>query len=520
MRKVREALRLSFDCKRSQREVASSLTIGVGTVVGYLHRVRESGLTWQELQPLSDEEVEAKLFRMVGRKEPPSRVPIDFPHIHTELRRNGVTLQLLWEEYSAPARQRGLVPYGYSQFCELYGAWRKRLQPTMRQHHRAGEKGFVDYSGKRPVLTDRVTGEQTPVELFVMVLGASSYTYAEATLTQKIPDFIASHTRALEFFGGVPEILVPDCLKSAVLRADRYDPDINATYQEMAAHYGIAVLPARPRKPRDKAKVEVAVQVVQRWILARLRNRTFFTLGELNEAVQELLIDLNNRPFTKLEGCRRSVFESIDKPALKPLPSQRFELREGGKQRVNIDYHVAFDKRLYSVPYTLIQEVVRVQATQTMVEIFHNEKRVASHIRSYGPCHIPITDASHLPPQHADLSWPPSRLVNWASSAGGPHVSEVVQLTLSQRRRPEHGYRACLGIIRLISRYGASRVEAACQRALAASRGAVPHRTYIEAILKNKLDTTPLGKSPSTAPPLTHENVRGGDYYDKKENIH
>lgn len=394
MRKVREVLRLT-EMGRSQREVAAVLRISAGTVVGYLKRARVAALTWERAADMTDEAVEAELFRDVGRNLPTTRAPIPFAHVHQDLSRVGVTLQLLWEEYQAAALAAGgSVPYRYSQFCELYGAWRRRLSPTMRQVHRAGEKAFIDYSGKKPCIYDRHTGAAEPVELFVMVLGASNYTYAEATRTQRLADFTASVTRGLEYFGAAPEVLVPDQLRSAVRGSDWYDPLINEVFQDLAQHYGLAVLPARPRKPRDKAKVENAVLVAQRWIVARLRNRKFFSLSELNEAIAELLEELNARPFKKLEGCRQSAFLELDRPAMHPLPVVRFELRERHQARVNIDYHVEFDYRLYSVPYTLIGEQIEVRATVTVVEIFHAGERAASHARTQLR---PTRHLGHLP---------------------------------------------------------------------------------------------------------------------------
>lgn len=370
MRKIRELLRLKHN-GRSQRQIASSISVAVGTVCGQLKRARALGVTWERVEKMTDAELEALMFRDDGRNVAATRAHIDYGHVHQELHQSGVTLQLLWSEYleGVAAREDGTKPYQYSQFCELYGAWRSRLQPSMRMIHRAGEKAFIDYSGKKPRVWDRETGEAREVELFVMVLGASSYTYAEATLTQRLPDFVSSTIRGFEFIGGVPEVIVPDQLRSAVKGPDRYEPDINATYLEMAQHYDVTVLPARPRKPKDKAKVEVGVQVVQRWILARLRKRTFFDLDELNQAIWELLDELNARPFQKLEGSRASAFEVLDKPALRALPALRYELAERKKARVNIDYHVEYDGRYYSVPHEHVHAEIEVRATATMVEL-------------------------------------------------------------------------------------------------------------------------------------------------------
>jgi len=350
MRKIREVLRLHSELGCTHRQIAAACSVSPATVSDYLSRALRAGLGWQQAQSLSEAEVEAKLFVHIGRSEPDVRSAVDFPWVHRELRRTGVTLQLLWSDYRLAAQQAGRRPYQYSQFCDLYASWRGQQRLSMRQTHRPGEKLFVDYSGKRPSVTDPVTGEQREVELYVAVLGASNYTFAEVTFSQTIPDFTASTVRALEYFGASPKIVVPDQLRSAVARPDRYDPDINQTFNDLAQHYDMVVIPAPPRKPKGKAKVEVGVLIAQRWILARLRNRTFFTLTELNNAVSELVDELNERPFQKLEGNRQQAFETIDRPAMRALPALRFEVAERKKVRANIDYHVEFEGRHYSVP--------------------------------------------------------------------------------------------------------------------------------------------------------------------------
>jgi transposase len=522
MRKVREVLRLKHECGRSQRQIAASLAIAVGTVSGYLQRAVRAGLEWSSVVSMSDTEVERALFRDLSERSMPApRTPIDYGHVHSELRRKHVTLQLLWAEYqeSVLARNDGRKPYQYSQFCELYGAWRVRLSPSMRRVHRAGERAFIDYSGGKPKIVDVATGEVRTAELFVMVLGASNYTFAEATLSQSLPDFVGSTTRGFEFYGGVPEIIVPDQLRSAVTGPDRYEPDINATYLEMAQHYQVAVIPARPGKPKDKSKVEGAVLIAQRWILAKLRNRSFFSLAELNVAIAELVADLNSRPFKKLEGCRASAFETIDRPALRPLPLRRYELAERRAARVNIDYHVEHDGRLYSVPYALVHRKVEVRATVTTVELFHDGERVASHLRSHGPRGTAATNEQHRPRNHREQVWPPERLIAWGASFG-PAVARVVEQTLARYVNPEQGYRACLGLLRIAERYGGARMNAACERALSVPTPGGPRRKYIEQILVRGLDRQPLQSKPERSAPVEHENVRGADYYDRKETVH
>jgi transposase len=517
MRKIRELLRLKRN-GRSQRQIASSLSVAVGTVCGQLRRAREAGVTWERAERLSDEELEALLFRDGGRNVAATRAAIDYSRVHGELHRPGVTLQLLWSEYveGVAARAEGTKPYQYSQFCELYGAWRTRLQPSMRIVHRAGEKAFIDYSGKKPRIWDRGTGEAREVELFVMVLGASSYTYAEATLTQRLPDFVASTIHGFEYFGGVPDMIVPDQLRSAVKGPDRYEPDINATYLEMAQHYSVTVLPARPRKPKDKAKVEVGVQVIQRWILARLRNQKFFDLDELNQTIWELLEELNARPFQKLDGSRNSAFEALDKPALRSLPAARYELAERKNARVNIDYHVEYDDRYYSVHHKRVHADVEVRATVGVVEIFEQGQRIATHPRSYDRRGTMVTDPAHRPENHRHQVWPSERLISWGASFG-PAVAKVVEQMLARYVNPEQGYRACLGLMRMAKRYGGERTNAACERALRVGVVGGPRRKYIESILKRGLDREEASaRQVNRTAPLTHENVRGGDYYDKE----
>jgi transposase len=516
MRKIREVLRLKYELRLGHRAIAASCAIGKASVCDYLKRADKAGLTWQQAKELSDAEIESRLFRHVGRNEPSARVPIDCAWVHRELRRTGVTLQLLWLEYQEANAQRGgdARAYQYSQFCDLYASFRDRLEPSMRQVHRAGEKAFVDYSGKKPHIVDRETGEVIEVELFVMVLGASNYTYAEATRTQRLADFVASNVRAFDYFGCVTEVLVPDQLRSAVSGTHRYDPDINPTYLEMAQHYGIAIIPARPRKPKDKAKVEVGVQVAQRWILACLRNRTFFGLDDLNAAIAELLERLNARPFQKLDGCRRSAFESIDRPAMKPLPQARYELADWKDATVNIDYHVDYEGRLYSVPYAMIGSEVEVRATTMTVEILHGGERVVAHRRSYGPKGTAVTLEAHRPKSHRDYgAWPPSRMVAWAASIG-PAAASVVERILADKPHPEQGYRSCMALIRTAKQYGHERTESACKRAL---RIGAPTRKSVEAILKRGLDRAPIEDADAAPRIVVHENIRGGDYFDKKE---
>ena len=404
MRKIREVLRLKHEQGLTHRAVAQACTVGVGTVTLYLRRARALGLAWPLPAELDDAALEARLFPRAAPVR--DRVRPDCGWIHRELKRVGVTLQLLWEEY-AQAHPHG---YRYSQFCEIYRQWARRLRPSMRQVHRAGEKTFLDFSGKKPTVVDRRTGEERAVELFVAVLGASTYTYAEATATQQLPDWVAAHTRMVEFFGGATALWVPDQLKSAITRPCRYEPGVNRTYEDLAAHYDAVVVPARPAKARDKAKVEASVLVAQRWILARLRDQTFFSLAALNAAIRPLLAELNDRPLQQLGVSRRALFERLDQPALRPRPATRYVLAEWKPCRVNIDYHVEVARHPYSVPYQLIHELVEARSTTTTVELFHKGRRITSHRRRYDG--QPSTKPEHMPSAHrAHAEWTPSRLI-------------------------------------------------------------------------------------------------------------
>lgn len=502
MRKIRELLRLHA-AGHSQRTIARSVGIGQSTVGDCLQRARLAGITWPS--GLDDAALDRALYPPPPPRGSIERPVPDWAEVHCELRRKGVTLFLLWEEYKA-AHPEG---YQYSWFCHTYRAWAGKVDVVMRQQHRAGEKLFVDYAGQSMDVIDRVTGEVREVQLFVAVLGASNYTFAEATWTQSLSDWIGSHERAFRYLGGVSEIVVPDNLKAGVDRAHRYEPDINRTYADMAEHYGVAVIPARVAKPRDKAKAEVGVQVVERWILARLRNQTFFSLAELNRAIAGLLEHLNARPFKKLPGSRRELFEQLDRPALRPLAATRYEFALWKKARVHIDYHIAVERHYYSVPYQLVKCEVEIRLTANIVEVLYRGQRVASHRRSYKSGGF-TTLPEHMPRAHrAYAAWTPQRLVRWAEKTG-PATAALIHAILAARAHPQQGFRSCLGIMRLGKTYGDDRLEAACRRALVLGAHGYKH---IESILKKGLDRQPLPATQQPALPIDHDNVRGPDYY-------
>ena len=507
MRKVRDILRLALGQGLSRRQVAASLGVPFTTVSDHLRRAREAGLSWPLPEAMSDAEIEAELFAKPPAP-PAERRPLpDWHYVHKELRRPGVTLMLLWLEYKEAHPDDG---YAYSQFCVHYRAWRGHLDLVMRQDHRAGEKLFVDFPGQRLPIFDRRSGEVIlEAELFVAVLGASNYLYAEAVPTQGSASWLTAHVHAFEAMGCLPKVIVPDNLASAVKKAHRYEPDINASYQEMAAHYGLAVIPARPRKARDKAKAEAGVLLAERWVLARLRNRRFCSLGEANAEVAKLVSWLNDRPFKKMPGSRRQLFEELERPVMAPLPAAPYSYgawKTGVK--VNIDYHIDSDRHYYSVPYQLVGQRVDVRTGASTVEVFHSGRRVASHLRSFVPGRH-TTDPAHMPDSHRrHAEWTPSRVIAWAEKTG-PNTAALAKEIMAARAHPEQGYRSCLGIIRLGERYGAERLEAACARALAAR--ALSYRS-VESILSHGLDSQPLGAGPVRSH-RRHQNLRGPEYY-------
>lgn len=497
MRKIEEILRLKYEVGLTHRAIAQSCGVSASTVSEYVTHARAAGVSWPLPEGMSAEELDELLYPKregaAGRQIPPP----DWQAVHKEQRRKGVTLSLLWVEY----RQEHPDGYSYSQFCHHYRTWRQQLNPVMRQQHRAGEKLFIDYAGQTVPVIEPETGEIKQAQIFVAVMGASNYTYAEAQASQSLPNWIGGQVRLLEFLGGVPEVLVPDNLKAGVTSPHRYEPDINLTYEEFARHYGVAVVPTRIRKPKDKAKVEVGVQVVERWILARLRDQTFFSLAALNQAIRKLLTELNERPMKHLGQSRRELFVELDQPALQPLPPQRFEYARWQKARVHIDYHVAFEKHFYSVPHQLMGKEVEVRATEKTVEVYYRRQRQASHLRRQRPGHstLPI----HMPPNHRFVaSWTPERFIRWAKEMG-PQTADLIACVLDGRRHPQQAYRTCLGILGLAKRYDPKQLEAACEKALVAS---IYSYKGVHHILKHQQEE-------NVNPLPAHDHIRGKSYY-------
>jgi transposase len=507
MRKIKEVLRLTYQCGLSRRQVAHSLNVSRSTVADYLWRAEQAGIGWPLPEDLTDQQLEQGLFPPVVCDPSGAKSLPDFDYIYRELKAHkkfNLTLDCLWREY----KEQHSDGYQYSQFCELYRRFRGKLDYCMRQDHRGGEKLFVDY-GEGLRLVDPKTGEPIPTQLFVAVWGASNYTYAEATLTQQLPDWIGSHVRAFQYFGCAPKVVVPDCLKGAVSRSCRYEPELNPTYAEMAEHYSICVLPARPARPRDKAKVEAGVLVAKRWILSVLRHRTFYSLAELNGAIQELLERLNARALRKVKKSRRELFLAFDHPNALSLPEKPYEYAEWRVATVNIDYHIEVERHYYSVSYKLLREKLDVRLTAHTVEAFLKGERVAAHLRSFIP-YGHTTLKEHMPPSHQQyLEWTPSRMVSWAKKIG-PQTAQLVHKIIESRTHPEQAYRSCLGILRLEKHYPKERLEKAASRAL--KFGAHSLRS-LRKILSSGLDRLEESDNNSASALLAHENIRGSRYY-------
>jgi transposase len=505
MRKVREVLRLKHAAGLSYREISEATGVGKTAVGEYIRRAQVLGITWPVPDEIDDATLAQRMFDAPGAPQSVGRDDIDWVKTHEELKRRGVTLVLLWQEY----RARDPKGYGYSRFCDLYGEWRRIISPTMRQTHVAGEKLFVDFAGDTVPVFDAATGQSRPARIFVAALGASNYTYAEARWSEGLADWIGSHVNALATIGGVPKAVVCDNLKAGVTRPSRYEPGINRSYQDLAEHYGFVVLPTRVRKPRDKAKVEVAVQIVERWVLARVRNCRFFSLAELNLAIRDGIADLNSRVMRKLGKSRQELFDTLDRPALAALPAEPYRYAEWRKCRVSLDYHVEIAGHYYSVPSQLIREQVEARITDSTVEILHKGSRIASHARSLVKnSHTTIKE--HMPSAHRRYAeWTPTSLLQEAARIG-PSTTALVEAIMKAKPHPEQGFRSCLGILRLAKTYGAQRLEAACRRG-----NAIGAKSYgsIASILKHGLDRAPAHDTAPHSVPVQHANIRGRGYY-------
>jgi transposase len=490
----------------TQREIAASVAVSRSTVHEYLARAEAAGVGWPLPSDMDQDALEGLLFPAPSGELAASRPVPEWREVHRELRRRRhVTLRLLWLEW----RETNPEGWGYSQFCWRYQRWLDGQDVVMRLSYRAGERMFVDFSGDKASLVDPDSGEVISAEVFVAVLGCSGLLYAEATRGQDLDSWLSAHVHAWEAYGGVSEVTVPDNLRAGVSKACFYDPELNPSYLELARHYDTVVLPTRVRHPRDKAAVEAGVLSVERWVLAPLRDRRFFSLAELNAAMAERVGWLNGRPFRGEPASRQELFDDLERAALRPLPERRFELAVWKKVTANIDYHVEYEHRFYSVPYRLVRQRLDLRATATTVEVFRGGARVASHAREYGKRRY-VTDPAHMPASHrAHLEWTPSRLINWAGTIS-PATGRLAEGLLASRPHPEHAYRACLGLMNLAKRYGNERVGAACERALAS--GAISYSS-VKSILQENLDRVPLAEASPAPPPPNHANLRGASYY-------
>ena len=512
MRQLRELLRLRYESKLSIRQINASTKISVGKIQSVLKQAQELNIHWPLPNEMDDRELAQCFYPQADtRVSSKFQVP-DWPDVHQELKKKGLTRQLLWEEYTQQYPNRCL---SYSQFCDRYEHWRKKQKRSMRQVHKAGEKLFVDYCGPTVPIVDCHTGEITTAQIFVAVFGASNYTFAEATHSQRLKDWLYSHVRAFIFFGGLPEVVIPDNLKSSTSKACRYEPELNPSYQQLAAHYGVAIIPARPYKPKDKAKAEVGVQIVERWILARLRHETFFSLAELNQAIKVLLTELNLKPFKKLPGHRLQSFEQLDKPALKALPRHHYEYTDIKTVKVNIDYHIQYEQHFYSVPHHLVGEKLELHAGDKVIQAFFKNKLITTHVRKYYAGMS--TESSHMPTSHAKhQQWTPERFINWAQDIG-PEVLLWVKQRLNERTHPEQAYRVCLGLLNLSRQYENQRLNQACQ---IANKQSLTKVKNVRSILTSNLDKLPDNvivqrELDFTDPqlPQAHENIRGPKDY-------
>ena len=504
MHQIQEILRLKHQNKLTVREIARSCGLPASTVGDYLKRAAAAGLNWPMPEGLSEQELLQKLMATAVAPAGVCAAVPNWVNIHKELGRKGVTLLLLWQEY----RQADPQGLGYSRFCDLYRRWAGTLDPVLRQVHHPGEKLFVDWAGQTMEIHNAQDGSIACAHLFVAVLGASNKTYVEAFADEKLGSWITAHCHAYAFFEGVARITVPDNLKTGVVRPCRYEPLLHRSYQEMGEHYGTVIIPARAKKPRDKAKVEVGVQIAERQILAVLRDQRFFHVSELNAAMAPLLAKLNDQPFAKLEGSRNSWFESLEKGQLLPLPSAPFVLASWSKAQVNIDYHAVVEGHYYSAPYQLIHQQVEVRLTDHSVEFFLKGKRVAAHLRSALRGRF-TTVEDHRPKSHQKhLEWTPSRILEWVKTIG-PDCARLVEKIMVERPHPEQGFRSALGIIRLAKAVGHDRMEAASRRAL---HFGTHSYASLKSILQNNLEAQPLAQELALPSPA-HDNLRGGPYY-------
>ena len=505
MRKISEILRLRYELGFSYQEISQSQNVSKGTISEYIRRSKSAGLGWPLPEGMDETGLHNALYLPVNPAKKVRPLP-NWDEVCCELRRKGVTLLLLWREY----REKHPDGLGYTQFCKRYQAHVKQITPVMKQVHKAGEKTFVDYAGMTVPWLDTATGEIIEAQIFVGSLGASQYTFAEASPSQQLGDWIESHVRMWSYFGGVSKMVVPDNLKSGVTKAHRYDPEINRNYQHVGEHYGFAIVPARPSKPKDKAKVENAVGCIERQVLAPLRDMTFTSIAEINSAIKPLLEKFNANKFQKMDASRKSLFEEIDKPALSPLPKHSYQYASWKKAKVNIDYHVCYKDHYYSVPYNYLHQEIELRVTNRIVECFYKSRRIAAHPRSYQR-YKHTTLKEHMPKAHQEQSqeWSVDRLIRWAKKIG-PNTATFIKKMIDSRAFPEQAFRSCLGLLRLSKGFGPDRLEAACLKGL--EIGSYRYQ-QIQILLKNRMESISTQPTKPSTANIHHQNIRGSNYY-------
>lgn len=508
MRKVRELLRFCIGQNMSARQGAKIVGLGKTAASQYVGGFKSSGLTLAAAEALSDSELLAALnLKKETENTRFSELSVLFPYFIKELKRTGVTLQILWEEYLNTHPQG----YAYSQFCHHYFLWRKEQKVSMRMEHKAGDKMYVDYAGSKLFVTDQKTGEITEYEVFVSVLGASQLSYIEAVASQTKAGWISANQAALRFYGGVPSAIVPDCLKSAVIKADRYEPGINESFEDFARHYNTAIVPARALHPKDKSLAENFVRSAYNQIYARIRNQVFYSLEELNHALWEHLDTYNRKNFQGRDHSRQQLFDDIEKPELKPLPVETYELKSFCECKVQYNHHVYLreDFHYYSVPFHLTGKVVRIAYTNRLVEIYYNNQRVAVHQRNrhkYGY----TTKDEHRPQEHRYmLEWSPERFIKWAGKIS-PETQQVITQILDSRPHPEQAYKSCMGLLNLEKKHPQGDYIKACQKAL---KLGCCNYTFIKNTLKTKAFNLNDEEELSLFTLPQHSNIRGKEMY-------
>ncbi|WP_135557777.1 IS21 family transposase [Paenibacillus cymbidii] len=499
----------------SQRNIAVSCACSRNTVAKVIERAAELGMTWPLENDLTDGELRQRFFGPSASAATSRRYP-DYEYVHKEMAKSGVTLSLLWSEYCESCRLSQELPLMYSQFCHYYQQYAQKSKATMRILRKPGEQLEVDWAGQTAAVIDRETGEMIDVYIFVGVLSYSQYAYVEAFASQDQESWIAAHVNMYQFFGGATRVLIPDNLKTGVEQSSWYTPVINKTYQEMAEHYNTAVIPARVRKPKDKANVEGAVGVVSTWVIAALRKQQCFSLAELNEVIREKRDALNVRPFQKKEGSRRSVFLAEEKPLLLSLPATPYELATWKVATVQFNYHISLEKMNYSVPYEYIKHRVDVRLTRNVVEVFFNHHRICSHPRLHGHPGQYSTQEAHMPQNHKTyIAWDADRFVSWAKSVG-PQTTITVRAILSAHKVEQQGYRSCMALLKLADKHGVTRLEAACAKALSYTPN--PSFRSVKTILATGQDRVSAAETAAAVPTdaTVHGFTRGANYYGRE----